>query len=120
MKVIIDLIEDIRSAINNDRSFSLGAMGLKEKEEGEFSPSWEANICSMKVDDEVKKLFLFLGKEESIGIGAFADTLNTLKNEQMMYEVYLCYAKEGRRVDSALIGYGESLADKKYLLFIPE
>jgi hypothetical protein len=40
MKVIIDLIEDIRTAIHNDTEFSLAVMGLKEDENKEFIPSW--------------------------------------------------------------------------------
>lgn len=120
MKVIIDLIEDIRTAINNDNSFSLAVMGLREQDGGEFAPSWESIICSMKIDEEEKKLFLFLGKEKALNIGDFLQSLNALLNKQMMYEVCVSYTKENVRVDSSLIGFGESFKDKKYLLFIPE
>ena len=120
MKVIIDLIEDIRTAINNDNSFSLAVMGLKEQDNGEFTPSWESMICSMKLDEEEKKLFLFLGKENALNIGDFVQSLNALSNEKMMYEVCVSYSKENVRMDSPLIGFGESLEDKKYLLFIAE
>ena len=120
MKVIIDLIEDIRTAISNDNSFSLTAMGLKEEESGGFSPSWENRICSMKIDDEDKRLFLFLGKGEALGVGQFLTVLNALPNAAMMYEVCVSYSKEQERVDSSLMGFGESVGEKKYLLFIPE
>ena len=120
MKVIIDLIEDIRTAINNDESFSLVAMGLKEQEDGNHMPSWESMISSMKIDEVEKKLFLFLGKEEPLYMGDFLQKLDSLSNEKMMYEVCVSYLKDEKRVDSSLLGYGESLEDKKYLIFIAQ
>lgn len=118
MKVIIDLIEDIRTVINNDKSFTLGAMGLTEQENGEFMPSWQSNISHMHVDEKKEKLFLFLGKDEALDIGSFQQTLNALSNKAMMYEVCVSYTQEDERIDSAVMGFGESLPDKKYFLFI--
>ena len=119
MKVIIDLIEDVRTVINNDDSFSLVAMGLEEKDNGEFIPRWEGKVCSMRLDEEKKRLFLFLAKEEALQIGDLLQDLNALSNEKMMYEVCVSYSKENRRLDSSLLGFGESFSDKKYLVFIP-
>lgn len=120
MKVIIDLIEDIREAIKNDMSFSLVAMAFKEQKNGEFIPSWESPICSMKVDEATKRLFFFLGKGEALGVGSFLESVNALPNKAMMHEVLVSYSKEARRVDSSLIGFGESLEEKKYFLFTLE
>ncbi len=120
MKVIIDLIEDIREAIKNETSFSLVAMALKEQESGELIPSWESPVCSMKADEEKQKLFLFLGKGEPLGIGTFLESTDTLCNKTMMHEVLVSYSKEAKRIDSSLIGFGESLEEKKYFLFILE
>jgi len=120
MKVIIDLIDDVREAINSDKSFSLSAMGLKENEKGEFVPSWQADINQYKLDEKTKKLYLFLGKENALNIGTFLSDLNSLSNEQMMYELCVSYTKEQKRIDSVLMGFGESFPEKKYLLFIPE
>jgi len=120
MKVIIDLIEDIREAINNDRSFSLSAMGLKENEKGEFVPSWQSDIKQYKIDEKEKRLFLFLGKHDAINVGDFLDILNTLDNKKMMFEVCVSYTRDEKRVDASLMGFGESFKDKKYLLFLPE
>ena len=118
MKVIIDLIEDIRSAINNDKDFSLRVMGLKEDKNAQFVPSWQSDLCSYKLDQKAKKLFIFLGQEEAINLGVFLDVLNVLENEEMMYEVNISYTKEGGRINSSLLGFGESLPEKKYLLFV--
>ena len=120
MKVIIDFIEDIRTAINNDRSFSLRVMGLKEDENSEFRPSWQSELCTYKLDDEAKKMFLFLGKDEGLKVGEILDALESLGNEAMMYELCVSYSKEGKRLNSSLMGFGESFEDKKYLLFIQE
>jgi len=118
MKVIIDLIEDIRESIDNERSFTLSAMGLGENEDGEFTPLWQSDISSLRLDKRSKKMFLFLGKEEALSIGALIETLNALSNEAMMYELCVSYMKGDQREDASLIGFGESLQDKKYLLFI--
>lgn len=118
MKLIIDLIEDIRTAINNEKSFSLVAMGLREQNSGELLPSWESGISSMKIDDEHNRLYLFLGKDKPLTTGDILLRLNALPNKKMMHEVLLSYSKENRRVDSSLMGFGESVEEKKYILFV--
>lgn len=120
MKVIIDLIEDIRTAINNDSTFNLAAMQLSENEEGEFTPAGQSDICRYTLDDEQKKLYFFLGKEQPVNIGVIQEELNILSNEAMMYEVCVSYSSANKRIDKPLIGFGESVQDKKYLLFISE
>jgi len=120
MKVIIDLIEDIRESINNDKCFTLGVMGLRENEDGEFMPSWQSDISGYRLDDRSKKMFLFLGKEDTLSIGTLIDSLNALSNEAMMYELCVSYIKDDQREDASLMGFGESLQDKKYLLFIAD
>ncbi len=120
MKLIIDVIEDIRTAIGNDAFFTLSVMGLKEQENGEYSLAWQSDISHMKLDEKEQKLFLFPGRDEPISIGDFLQRLNALSNEAMMYEVCVSYSKEEKRIDTALIGFGESVEDKKYLLFIPD
>ena len=120
MKVIIDLIEDIHTAINNDNSFTLTAMSLAENAEGEFTPSWQSEVCEYRLNDTDKKIYFLLGKEKSLNIGDLLKDLNTLSNEAMMYEVCVSYSKENQRIDSSLIGFGEALDDKKYLLFIAD
>jgi len=118
MKVIIDLIEDIRSAIDNDASFTLTSMALKENEKGEHEPVWQSNIVNSRIDHETKKLFLFLGKEEPLSVATLLSELDTYSNETMMYELNITYTQNNERVDQEIIGFGEALAEKKYLLFI--
>ena len=120
MKVIIDLIEDIRTAINNDTSFTLATMGLTESAEGDFTPSWQSEVCQYRLSETDKKIYFLLGRENPLNIGSLLEELNALSNEAMMYEVCISYSKENHRIDSSLIGFGEALQDKKYLLFIAE
>ncbi len=120
MKVIIDLIDDVREAIHNEESFSLSVMGLKENGKGEFVPSWQADINQYKLNHENKKLYLFLGKGDALNMASFLSELNGLRNEEMMYEILVSYTKEKQRKDLPLMGFGESIPEKKYLLFISE
>ena len=120
MKVIIDLIEDAREAIKNSQGFTLSTMGLYEQVSGEFLPSWQSHISKVQIDEKEKKLFFFLGKEAGLELGACLDYLNALSNEEMMYEVCVSYSHDNSRIDSELLGFGESLEDKKYLLFIED
>jgi hypothetical protein len=120
MKVIIDLIEDIRTAINNDSDFSLSVMGLTENSDGEFTPSWQSDVCQYRLSETDKKIYFLLGRENPLNIGSLLEELNALSNEAMMYEVCVSYSKENHRIDSSLIGFGEALQDKKYLLFIAD
>ena len=120
MKVIIDLIEDIRTAINNDTDFSLAAMQLTEHTDGEFIPAGESKICHYELDDDNKKLYFVLGKEQPLNVGLLLEALNKLSNEKMMYEVTVAYGNPDQRIVKPLIGFGEALEDKKYLLFISD
>jgi len=119
MKVIIDLIEDMRNAIENNSDFFLRAMNLYETASGELVPSWQTDIESMKVDDKEKKLYIFLGVEP-MGVPSVMEKLDALSNEQMMYEINLSYYKDEARRNAPIIGFGESFKDKKYLVFISE
>ena len=118
MKVIIDLIEDIREAIDNDASFTLTGMALQANEEGEHVPIWQSNIINYRLDDETKKLFLFLGKEDPVSIGTLLEEFKSYSNEAMMYEVNVTYTEGDQRVDKSLIGFGEVVPEQRYLLFM--
>jgi len=118
MKVLIDLIEDMREAIKNSSDFSLSAMGLEESSAGEFTPTWSSHICNSVLDKKKKQLFFFLGKEAALNTQVVYEELNSLENEEMMYEVFVSYSQHNQRVDKEIIGFGESLEEKKYLLFV--
>jgi hypothetical protein len=118
MKVIIDLIEDIRTAIDNNPDFTLTGMALQANEKGEHEPIWQSNIVRYRLDNEAKKLFMFLGQDDTLTVGALLQELNTYSNEAMMYEVCITFTQDDQRQDKSLIGFGEAIPEKKYLLFI--
>ena len=118
MKVIIDLIEDIQTAIDNAPSFTLVGMALQANDEGTYEPIWQSNIVHYRRDDDAKKLFLFLGQDEAVRVGSFLTELNSYSNEAMMYEVCITFTQNNQRIDQSLIGFGEAMEEEKYLLFI--
>ena len=118
MKVIIDLIEDIRSAIDNNPDFTLAGMGLQENSDGEFEPQWQSSIVHYRLDEKEKKLFLFLGQNKPLTVADLLSELNSYSNEAMMYKINLTYTQNDQRLDKEIIGFGESIPEKKYLLFI--
>ena len=118
MKVIIDLIEDIHSAIDNASDFTLVGMALQANDEGTYEPIWQSNIVHYRRDDDAKKLFLFLGQDEAVSVGSFLTELNSYSNEAMMYEICITFTQNDQRTDQALIGFGEAIEEEKYPLFI--
>lgn len=117
MKVLIDLIEHLRETITGDTAYTLNVMQLQERQTGQFTPAGESCISHYRVDDQQKKIFLFLGMEPLNATETF-EQLNLLSNEAMMYELKISYSAAGQRVDQEVIGFGTSAQEKKYLLFI--
>ena len=121
MKVLIDLIEDIQTALSDQHhDFSLFAMALQEDETANHTPTWQAGISHYSIDESQQKIYFFLGKESHYSLHTLFEEINKLSQEAMMYEVLVTYSKEEQRVDQPLIGFGEAVADKKYLLFIAD
>ncbi|HIP62024.1 MAG TPA: hypothetical protein EYG98_05650 [Sulfurovum sp.] len=119
MKVIIDLIEDIREEIGDDDSFTLHVMLLKENPEDEAKLLYagEASLNSFIVDKEHKQLQLLIGgnKYELI-IGDLVKHLLILSSREMMYEI--CINVNAQHSEVEVIGFGKSIEDKKYIFFI--
>ena len=91
MKVIIDLIEDIREEIGDDDSFM--------------------------VDKEHKQLQLLIGgNKHELTIGGLVKHLLVLSSREMMYEI--CVNVNVQHSEVEVIGFGKSIEDKKYIFFI--
>ena len=118
MKVVIDLIEDIREAIENNPNFSLIVMGLEEDQEGNFTPTWQSPLSRLSLEAQEKKIYFFLGKENPITITPLLIELNSMSNQEMMYTMQVSFSKEGVRVNKEVIGFGESVENKQYVLFV--
>ena len=119
MKVIIDLIEDIRESINNNEAYTINAMLLKEDkhESKKLIYAGEAPIGSFYLDKISKELILTVEKEkEVLSIGELVKHLLIMDMEQMMYEVKL--AVSDAHPPQELVGFGFNATDGKYALFI--
>ncbi|CAA6806257.1 MAG: Unknown protein [uncultured Sulfurovum sp.] len=119
MKVVIDLIEDIRESINNNETYAVTAMLLKEDEQEKKNLIYagEASVASFHVDKLSRTLVFTVNKEEkALDIGELAKHLTIMDMDQMMYEVKLSVSDE--HAPQELVGFGFNAADAKYALFI--
>ncbi|HEY9190688.1 MAG TPA: hypothetical protein VIM88_07450 [Sulfurovum sp.] len=119
MKVIIDLIEDIREEIGNQEDFVVTAMLLKEHPEDadKLSYAGEAPLNLFTVVDGKRKLiFKIDGSQNIITVGELVKHLLILPMDAMMYEVRMDV--NAAYSDMEIVGFGKSMEEKKYILFI--
>ena len=119
MKVVIDLIEDIRESIQNSEAYSVTAMLLKEdsNDKKNLIYSGESSVGSFFVDKISKELIFNVERDkEALSVGELVKHLLIMDMEQMMYEVKLSVSDDYAPQD--LVGFGFNATDKKYALFI--
>lgn len=119
MKVIIDLIEDVREQIADQEDFILTAMLLKEDPEDQAKLIYaeEAPINLYRLNDDSKQLvFKIDGSDTRVSIGALIPPLLILGMDAMMYELRMNV--NAQYDDIEIIGFGKSMEEKKYILFI--
>ena len=119
MKVVIDLIEDIRESINNNETYNVTAMLLKEDEQNKKNLIYagEASIGSFHLDKLAKELILCVEKESKpLNVGELVKHLLIMDMDMMMYEVKLEVSEE--HAPQELVGFGFNATDSKYALFI--
>ena len=119
MKVIIDLIEDIRESILNNEIYSMSAMLLKEDKNNRKNLIYagEAPIGSFYFDKIAKELILTVDKQTTpLSVGELIKHLLILDMDMMMYEVKLAVSEE--HAPQELVGFGFNASDQKYALFI--
>ena len=119
MKVIIDLIEDIRESISNAEDFVFTAGLLKEDENdpSKLIYAGEAPLNTYHIDKERKQLtFKIDGSDTQITVGALIPELLILGMDAMMYELRMAVNAQYREVE--IIGFGKNEEEKAYILFI--
>ena len=119
MKVIIDLIEDIRESIQNSETYSISGMLLKENPENpkDLIYAGEASVGSFFIDKISKELIFNVEKnQEALTVGELVKNLLILDMDAMMYEVKLVVSEE--HAPKELVGFGFNATDGKYALFI--
>jgi len=119
MKVIIDLIEDIRESISNAEDFVLTAGLLKEDENdpSKLIYAGEAPLNTYHIDKVRKQLiFKIDGSATQITVGALIPSLLISDMDVMMYELRM--EVNEKYSDMEIVGFGKNEEMKKYLLFI--
>ena len=119
MKYIIDLVEDIRESIPNDKAYQLVAMLLKENEQDrkDLIYAGEASVGSFYLDTLSKELILTIEQNrEPLKVDELVKHLLIMDMEQMMYEVKLAVSED--HPPRELVGFGFNATDAKYALFI--
>jgi len=119
MKVIIDLIEDIRESIANAEDFVFTAGLLKEDREdsSRLIYAGEAPLNSYYIDQISKHLvFKIDGSNTQIRVGELMPLLLISDMDVMMYELKMNVNKQYEEME--IIGFGKNEEMKKYLLFI--
>jgi hypothetical protein len=119
MKFIIDLIEDIRVEIGNEPDFTVHAMLLKEdaNDPEKLIYGGEAAMNSFSLDDTHRKFMMKIGgSSEPLTIGELIKPILIYEMDKMMYEVRLNVNHQYSDVE--VIGFGKSMEEKKYFLFI--
>jgi hypothetical protein len=119
VKVIIDLIEDIRESINNNETYSITGMLLKEdkNDKNNLIYAGEASVGSFYVDKISKELIFTIEKGKApLLVGELVKHLLIMEMDMMMYEVKLAVSEE--HAPQELVGFGFNASDGKYALFI--
>ncbi|CAA6815254.1 MAG: Unknown protein [uncultured Sulfurovum sp.] len=119
MKVVIDLIEDIRESINNNVNYTVAGMLLTEDEQNKKNLIYagEASVASFYVDEISKELIFTVNKDEkALEIGELVKHLLIMDMKKMMYQVKLSVSDE--HAPQELVGFGFNATDAKYALFI--
>jgi len=119
MKVIIDLIENIRESIANAEDYELRAGLLKEDTEdsSKLIYAGEALLNSYILDEEKKALcFKIDGSGTKITIGKLIPSLLILDMDAMMYGLKIDV--NANYQDLEVVGFGKNDEEKAYILFI--
>ena len=119
MKFIIDLIEDIRVEIGNHPDFTVNAMLLIEdvNDTEKLIYGGEAALNSFILDEAGRKLMIKIdGTSEILTIDELIKHILIYDMDKMMYEVRLNINHQYNDVE--VLGFGKSIEEKKYFLFI--
>jgi len=119
MKVIIDLIEDIRESIGNAEDFELRAGLLKEDKDhlSKLIYAGEAPLNAFVLDESKKQLIFKIDSSSTkIYVGELLSHLLALSMDAMIYELKM--AVNVQYTDVEIIGFGKNEEERSYILFI--
>ncbi len=119
MKVIIDLIEDIRETIGNAEDYILCAGLLKEDADdaSKLLYAGMASITSYSLHYERKELIFSVGNGNTeVAVGEIIPSLLLLDMHAMMYLLKMDVNAKYQEME--IVGFGKNDEEKRYILFI--
>lgn len=119
MKVIIDLIEDVREQIGNHEAYEVTA-GLLKSDENDSSKlvyAGEAPLNLFKLEEENRQLrFKIDGSDKRLTIGELIPPILILDMDAMMFELRMDVNAQYENME--IVGFGKNDEQKRYILFI--
>ena len=119
MKVIIDLIEDVREQIGNHEAYEVTA-GLLKTDENDSSKliyTGEAALNSVKLEENKRQLtFKIDGSNKILTIGELIPSVLILDMDAMMFELKMDVNAEYKNME--IIEPQGARKQKRYILFI--
>lgn len=119
MKVIIDLIEDVREQIGNQEEYEVTAGLLKTdpNDANKLIYAGEAPLNSFKLEREMRQLHLKMdGSKTKLTIGELIPDILILDMDVMMFELKMDVNVEYKGLE--IVGFGKNDEQKRYILFI--
>ena len=119
MRVIIDLIEDVREQIGNHETYEVMAGLLKTDAEDsqKLIYAGEAPINVMQLEREQRQLvFKIDGSDKKLTIGELIPSILILDMDAMMFELKIDVNAQYKGME--VVGFGKNDEEKRYILFI--
>ena len=119
MRVIIDLIEDVREQIGNHETYEVMAGLLKTDEEDSTKLIYagEASLNVAELEREKRQLtFKIDGSDKKLTIGELIPSILILDMEAMLFELKMDVNAQYK--DMEIVGFGKNDEQKRYILFI--
>jgi hypothetical protein len=119
MRVIIDLIEDVREQIGSHETYEIMAGLLKtDVEDSEkLVYAGEAPLNTVELEREKRQLtFKIDGSDQKLTIGELIPSILILDMEAMLFELKMDVNAQYK--DMEIVGFGKNDEQKRYILFI--
>ena len=119
MRVIIDLIEDVREQIGNHEAYEVTAGLLKTdaQDSEKLIYAGEAPWNSIQLEREKRQLtFMIDGSDKKLTIGELIPEVLILDMDAMLFELKMNVNAQYK--DMEIVGFGKNDEQKRYILFI--
>ncbi|MDM5263738.1 hypothetical protein PF327_05970 [Sulfurovum sp. XTW-4] len=119
MRVIIDLIEDVREQIGNHETYEVtaGLLKIDDQNSEQLIYAGEAPLNSVELEREKRQLtFKIDGSDKKLTIGELIPSILILDMEAMLFELKMDVNAQYK--DMEIVGFGKNDEQKRYILFI--